>query len=145
MRKATGPLVKCYIAQEKSSHQGSGGGFVIVKFYHLVVENKTAIPLRKVKATYRLMKGNDCFQEDALFVEQIGPWQTVKSAMFIRDSPFFDRTEWVGAISVEADQEISQECITFDKTIPGSSYKIFTIVAIIILASALSYLLFFHK
>lgn len=138
-------MIKCYVAQEKSPHEGSGGGFTVVKFYHLVVENKTPIPLRKVKVSYRLMKGNDCFQEDTLLVEQIGPRQTVKSAMFIRDSPVFDRIEWIGDVSAEADQEIPQEWIAFDKTIPGSFHKGCLLVVVITLAAALSYLFFFHK
>src|SRR2546426_4091359 len=121
MAKPGRSQVKCYLVEDKSSHEGSGGGFTVVRFFHLCVKNNTGATLRQVKAVYRLMKGNECFQEGDLCVEQVGPGQKVVSKTFIRDSVVFDRIEWVDDILVEADQSIPKETITFDRRIPSAS------------------------
>src|SRR2546426_4640470 len=121
MAKPGRSQVKCYLVEDKSSHEGSGGGFTVVRFFHLCVENHTGATLRRVKALYRLMKGNECFQEDDLCVEQVGPGPKVVSETFIRDSAVFDRIEWMGDILVETDQNIPKEAITYDRRIPSSS------------------------
>lgn len=116
MEKSSAPRIHCYLVEDKSAHEGSGGGFTVVRFFHLAVENRSPIFLRKVRARYRLMKGDECFQEDDLFAENISPGRTVRSETFIRDSAVFDRIEWVGEVSVQADQEVPQAWITFKKT-----------------------------
>lgn len=129
------PRVKCYLVQDRSSHEGSGGGFSVVRFFHLVVENRTSVLLRSVKAPYRLMKGKECFQEDALCVEQVAPGATARSETFIRDSAVFDRLEWVGDLVVEADEEIPQGWITFNNIIsrpfnPGCLFSLLFAIAV---------------
>lgn len=113
--------IRCYLVQDKSSHKGSGGGFTVVKFYHLSVENRTPISLRSVTVSYRLMKGKEPVQEGTLRAEQVEPGKIVRSQSFIRESLVFDRVEWVSDPVVEADQDISADWITFNKKLPRSS------------------------
>ncbi len=87
------------------------------------------------------MKGNECFQEDALCVEHIAPGKKLKSEMFIRDSAVFDRIEWVGDLSIEADQAVPKSWITFNKAIPPSFNPGCLLYSLlIIIAAALFYL-----
>ena len=131
--------VTCYLVEDKSSHEGSGGGFTVVRFLHLCVENHTDTTLRQVKALYRLMKGSECFQEGELCVEQVGSGQKAISKTFIRDSAVFDRIEWVGDIQVEADQGIPKEAVTFDRKIPSASRAgCLVLAALGIMAAALA-------
>jgi hypothetical protein len=114
------PSVKCYLVQDKSAHEGSGGGFTVVRFFHLAVENRTPVVLQRVKAHYRLVRENECLQEGDLCVEQIESGKKKISDMFIRDSITFDRIEWDENVLVEGSEAISPRLISFDKTIPGS-------------------------
>lgn len=145
MTVSSRPHIKCYLSQEKSSHEGSGGGFTVVRFFHLVVVNDSPFLLHRVKAHYRLMKGDECFQEDDLCVEGIAPGATVRSETFIRDSAVFDRIEWVGDISVEADQVIPRNWIAFKKS---TSHLLnpwhFISLLLLIVAAALAYLFVFR-
>lgn len=135
------PWINCYLVQDKSSHEGSGGGFTVVSFFHLAVENRSPAFLRKVSARYRLMKGDECFQEDDLFAENIAPGATVMSATFIRDSTVFDRIEWVGDISVQADQEVPLSWITF-RTTATRTFKPGCLITVLLgLFAALAYIL----
>lgn len=145
MSGRTNPRIKCYLLEDKSSHEGSGGGFTVVRFFHLVVENHSPIFLRKVRAHYRLMKGDECFREDDLYTEEIAPGATVRSETFIRDSAVFDRIQWVGNISAEADQPIPEEWITFDKA-TARPFSLGCLIAIVlgIFALGLVYLLLYH-
>lgn len=105
--------VRCWVNSDQSSHEGSGGGFSVVRFHHLHVENCSASTLKAVRVRYRLMKGMSCFQEDHLEVEQVAPGQTRRSQSFIRDSQLFDRIEWVGAVEVAADPPLPPEAVSF--------------------------------
>jgi hypothetical protein len=135
------PQIKCYLVTETSSHQGTGGGFNYIKLTHLVVENHTPVPLRTVLARYKLMKGNECLQEDSLQVDRVDTGVLVKSQTFIRDSPLFDRIQWDEQILVEASQEIPREWISFRTTAPRSVRGGCLLLSslIIILAIILSY------
>ena len=146
MAKSGCPQIKCYLVEDKSSHEGSGGGFTVVRFFHLCVENHTDATLRRVTALYRLMKGNESFQDGDLCVEQVGPGQRVVSNTFIRDSAVFDRIEWVGEILVETDPRIPKEAITFDRRIPSASRTGCLLLAILgIVAVVVTYWLFFRE
>lgn len=141
MNTQTTPWINCYLVQDKSSHEGSGGGFTVVRFFHLVVENRSPAFLRKVSARYRLMKGDECFQEDDLFAENIASGATVRSSTFIRDSTVFDRIEWVGDISVQADQEVPLSWITFKPTATRASNPGCLIIVLLALFAILAYIL----
>lgn len=56
-----------------------------MKFIHFQVANRTEATLRSVTLSYRLMKGDACFQEDTLTVEAVGPGQAAASKDFIRE------------------------------------------------------------
>ena len=114
------PCIQCRLVAVKESHEGSGGGFSVVRFFYLEVENRTHANVRSVKAKYCLLKGTECFQEDELIVEDIAAGQCAKSSGFIRESPLFDRIEWVSEPIIETDWEIEETAILFDKRIPTS-------------------------
>jgi len=145
MAKPSRSQVKCYLVEDKSSHEGSGGGFTVVRFFHLCVENHTDATLRRVTALYRLMKGNEYFQEGDLCVEQVCPGQRVVSKTFIRDSAVFDRIEWMGEILVETDASVPTGAITFDRRIPSASRTGCLISAVLgVVALVLAYWFFFR-
>lgn len=126
------PCIRCHLVALKESHEGSGGGFSIVRFIHLVAENRTPDIIRHVTLPYRLMKGQDCFQQGVLEVGPINPGQTVRSKGFIRESDIFDRIEWVGEPAVEADREFPQDVVRFDRRIPRSSPIGCTVIALLL-------------
>jgi hypothetical protein len=139
--KMTTPLIKCYLVEDKSPHEGSGGGFSVVRFIHFVVENRTPVLLRSVKVPYRLMKGDECFQEDFFAIDRVAPGDTRRSETFIRESAVFDRVEWAGPVSVEADQTIPHSWIKFNGAIPGRSRTGCAIAAaLLLLAGGAAYL-----
>lgn len=141
---AGSPLVKCYLVVAKESHQGTGGGFNYVRLFHLVVENNTSIPLRAVTAQYRLMKGQNCVQEDALIVGPIAPGAQGRSETFIRESAVYDEIEWANNVAIEADQPVPRNWIKFNRAIPGPSKAGCAIVAAL-LAGTLAYLFIFRS
>lgn len=114
------PCIQCRLVAVKESHEGSGGGFSVVRFFYLEVENRTHAKVRSVKAKYSLLKGAECFQEGELVVEHIAAGQCAKSSGFIRESPLFDHIEWVSEPIIETDSEIARTAIRFDKRIPTS-------------------------
>jgi len=136
MVKSSRAQVKFYLVEDKSSHEGSGGGFSVVRFFHLCVDNRSLSTLRRVKVQYRLMKGTECFQEDALVVEQVSPGHIARSDQFIRDSDLFDRIEWVGDPVVDVDPPLPLDAITLDKRIPGTSRRGCLIALLGLLAAA---------
>jgi len=135
--------IKTYLVQDKSSHEGSGGGFSVVKFIHLRVENRTDATLQSVSLRYRLMKGDACFQESTLTVEAVGPGQTATSKDFIRESHVFDRIEWAGTPDVRSERTLSKGTVVFDGRIPGTSRTgcILALLGLILAVSATVYTL----
>lgn len=135
------PRIRCYLVEDRSSHEGSGGGFSVVRFIHLVVENQTPVTLRSVKVPYRLMKGANCLHEDSLSVEQIAPGIQAKSNTFVRESAVFDRIEWSGDVAIDADQDFPKDWITFTPKLPRSTpfgcLALFTIILLVVLGYVL--------
>ena len=115
-----GPCLLCRLAAVRESHEGSGGGFTVVRFLHLVVENNAGHAVQRVALPYRLMKGQTCFQEGTLEVGPVAAGQTAQSRDFIRESAFFDRIDWCGGPVVESDPPLSQAAIKFSGGIPRS-------------------------
>lgn len=131
-------LVRCWIASDQSSHEGSGGGFSVIRFYHLHVENRSDRRVQSAHIPYRLMSGKACFQEDVLGVEGVEPGATIRSKSFIRESQLFDRIEWGGEVEVKADPPIPREAISFRPAGPGSLSRLWFMLGVgLILAMGL--------
>lgn len=114
----------------------------MVRFHHLHVENRTGATLKTVRIRYKLMKGSSCFQEGVLGVEEVGPGAAVRSKSFIRDSPLFDRIEWVGDMEVQADPPIPREAITFASAGVSASIRIWSALGAALLFAVGLWLMF---